>query len=90
MNTRTCLLEDGGGDVVRDYETFLSNKGHFYNDAGFDPHWMPDWLYDFQKYLVDWSLQKGRGAIFADCGLGKTPLNLHGHKTSYNTPTSRY
>ena len=37
---------------------------------------MPDYLFDFQKHLVDWSLRKGRSAIFADCGLGKTPMQL--------------
>ena len=43
---------------------------------GFVPNWIPDYLYDFQKTLVDWSLRKGRSAIFADCGLGKTPMQL--------------
>lgn len=33
-------------------------------------------LYDFQKDIVRWALAKGRGAIFADCGLGKTPMQL--------------
>lgn len=44
--------------------------------SGFDPIWMPDFLFDFQKALVEWSVQKGRSAIFADCGLGKTPMQL--------------
>jgi superfamily II DNA or RNA helicase len=33
-------------------------------------------LYDFQKDIVRWALAKGRAAIFADCGLGKTPMQL--------------
>jgi hypothetical protein len=37
---------------------------------------MPDFLYGFQQNLVEWSLRKGRCAIFADCGLGKTPIAL--------------
>jgi hypothetical protein len=37
---------------------------------------MPDFLFDFQKYIVEWALKKGRSAIFADCGLGKTPMQL--------------
>jgi hypothetical protein len=37
---------------------------------------MPSFLYDFQALLVEWSLVKGRSAIFADCGLGKTPMQL--------------
>lgn len=37
---------------------------------------MPDFLFDFQKALVEWAVRKGRCAIFADCGLGKTPMQL--------------
>ncbi|NIV33409.1 MAG: helicase, partial [Anaerolineae bacterium] len=37
---------------------------------------MPDWLYDFQQYLTEWAVRLGRAAIFADCGLGKTPMQL--------------
>lgn len=59
-----------------DYQTFLTRKSQAGSDEGFDPVWMPDFLYDFQQYLVEWSLRKGRAAIFADCGLGKTPMQL--------------
>jgi hypothetical protein len=44
--------------------------------SGFEPLWMPSFLFDFQQSLVDWALRKGRAAIFADCGLGKTPMQL--------------
>ena len=37
---------------------------------------MPLFLFDFQVALVEWAIQKGRAAIFADCGLGKTPMQL--------------
>lgn len=33
-------------------------------------------LYTFQKDIVRWALAKGRAAVFADCGLGKTPMQL--------------
>jgi len=33
-------------------------------------------LFDFQTRIVDWALAKGRAAIFADCGLGKTFMQL--------------
>ena len=33
-------------------------------------------LYAFQKDIVRWALAKGRAAIFADCGLGKTAMQL--------------
>lgn len=58
------------------YKEFLERKSQIKNEHGFEPLWVPDFLFDFQKYLVDWSLKKGRAAIFADCGLGKTPMQL--------------
>lgn len=33
-------------------------------------------LYSFQRDIVRWALAKGRAAIFADCGLGKTLMQL--------------
>ena len=33
-------------------------------------------LYDFQHDLVMWALRRGRAALFCDCGLGKTPMQL--------------
>lgn len=59
-----------------DYQEFLDAKTHFSSNHGFKPLAMPEFLFDFQKALVEWSLLKGRGAIFADCGLGKTPMQL--------------
>ena len=32
--------------------------------------------YDFQKAIIRWALAKGRAAVFADCGLGKTIIQL--------------
>lgn len=59
-----------------DYETFLQQKQQYGAQSGFDPLWMPDFLYDFQQYLTEWAIKLGRAAIFADCGLGKTPMQL--------------
>lgn len=58
------------------YQDFLERKSQAGADHGFDPVWMPDFLYDFQKSLVTWAIRKGRAAVFADCGLGKTPMQL--------------
>lgn len=57
------------------YAELIERKRHLDGDYGFDaaPH---DWLYDFQGDLVSWALRKGRAGIFADCGLGKTPMQL--------------
>lgn len=58
------------------YADFLDRKTHLGGDHGFDPTWMPESLFDFQRHLVEWSLRKGRAAIFADCGLGKSAMQL--------------
>lgn len=61
---------------MSDYNQFLQRKTQFGGDSGFNPVWMPDFLFDFQQTLVERSLLKGRSAIFADCGLGKSPMQL--------------
>ncbi len=58
------------------YEAFLNRKAQAGASHGFAPVWMPDFLFDFQASLVDWSVRQGRAALFADCGLGKTPMEL--------------
>lgn len=61
---------------MTDYSVFLERKTQLGGDHGFVPASLPDFLFDFQRALVDWSIRKGRGAIFADCGMGKTPMQL--------------
>jgi len=61
---------------VSGYEEFLREKAQEGSDHGFGPEFMPDFLFDFQRDLVAWATRKGRAAIFADCGLGKTPMQL--------------
>lgn len=58
------------------YQEFLVSKSQSNTGNGFEPLFMPDFLFDFQSYLVDWSIRQGRSAIFADCGMGKTPMEL--------------
>lgn len=58
------------------YRQFLERKAHLDTHDGFSPIWLPDFLFDFQSSLVEWAIEKGRAAIFADCGLGKTPIQL--------------
>lgn len=62
--------------MVEDYRQFVEAKEHASDQAGFAPLWMPPFLFDFQQALVDWAIRKGRAAIFADCGMGKTPMQL--------------
>lgn len=58
------------------YQDFINCKTQLANAGGFKPIFIPDFLYDFQKYLVEWSLLNGRSALFADTGMGKTPMQL--------------
>jgi len=60
------------------YTKFLKKKKKEYISSGFiiDERELNNNLFDFQKYIVKISLQKGRFSIFADCGLGKTLMQL--------------
>lgn len=41
-------------------------------------------MFDFQKDIVRWALKKGRSAIFADCGMGKTLMQLEWSQRIYD------
>lgn len=61
-----------------DYQQFLEGKRVSAPSVGFE---VPDAsintkLFPFQRDIVRWALRIGRAAIFADCGLGKTPMQL--------------
>jgi hypothetical protein len=58
------------------YQEFIESKTQQNTGNGFEPIWMPDFLFDFQKYLTDLSIRTGRFANFSDCGLGKSPMEL--------------
>ena len=58
------------------YDEFIHQKSQLGGEHGFEPAFMPDFLFPFQKSLIEWATRKGRAAIFADCGLGKTPMQL--------------
>lgn len=58
------------------YRAFLDRKSQVGGDHGFAPVFQPSFLFDFQASLVDWAVRKGSAAIYADCGLGKTPMQL--------------
>lgn len=59
-----------------DYEEFIKSKQHKLGEFGFDPVWMPTEFFDFQEFIARKAIKKGRMAIFADTGLGKTRIQL--------------
>jgi hypothetical protein len=58
------------------YADFIASKSQLRALGGFEPLNLPDFLFPFQRALVDWSIRHGRCGVFADCGLGKTPMEL--------------
>ena len=64
--------------MLLQYEQFIENKIAVSIESGFDVNrnTLNKKLFDYQKDIVRWSLKKGRSAIFADCGLGKTLMQL--------------
>jgi len=64
--------------TATDYATFLAEKSRWDSDHGFD---VPNEnvhasLRPFQRDIVRWALRRGRAAVWADCGLGKTIMQL--------------
>lgn len=66
------------------YQEFIARKSQTGEQVGFEPVWMPDpWPSPspdidcrFQRVLSEWAIRNGRSAIFADCGLGKSLMQL--------------
>lgn len=60
------------------YKEFLAKKIKSIDESGFDiqDEMLNKNLFPFQRYIVKTALKKGRYAIFADCGLGKTLMQL--------------
>jgi superfamily II DNA or RNA helicase len=63
---------------MEDYNKFLETKKKTFVSSGFDidESKLNKNLFDFQKYAVKTALNKGRFALFFDCGLGKTLMQL--------------
>lgn len=59
-----------------DYNQFLETKRHRGSQFGIEPRFIPDRLFDFQKYVCEYLIRKGRAAGFLDTGTGKTFIEL--------------
>ena len=58
------------------YGKFLDAKRAIVEPVGFEPSEINDKLYPFQRDIVSWACRKGKACIFADCGMGKTAMQL--------------
>lgn len=59
-----------------DYNEFLESKRHSIGNFGFEYNYMPEIAFDFQRFIIEKAVRKGRIAVFADTGLGKTLIQL--------------
>ncbi len=62
--------------MIDQYESFLKTKHIFATNHGIDPYPVNEAMFDFQREVTNWSLKRGRGATFLDCGMGKTIIEL--------------
>src|SRR5690606_41373 len=62
--------------MIKEYTEFLAKKRHSIGNSGFEPIWMPDMAFDFQKHVIEKALLRGRNANFLDTGLGKTLIQI--------------
>lgn len=72
-----------------DYKEFLESKKHSSIDFGIDSNFIPEMMFDFQKFASEYLIKKGRGACFFDTGLGKTIIELttaHNYVKHTNKP----
>lgn len=59
-----------------EYEDFVAAKRRKEVATGHKPSELNEHLFDFQHAIVSWAVRRGRAAIFADTGLGKTLMQL--------------
>ena len=59
-----------------EYKDFLQTKLKTHIQSGFECETLNNNLFPFQKFIVKRALKSGKYAIFADCGLGKTLMQL--------------
>lgn len=59
-----------------EYMEFLRSKRERSRPTGFEPGQINAMLFDWQRDIVRWACRRGRACIFADCGLGKTAMQL--------------
>lgn len=59
--------------VPDEYAPLLGNKPRKRKSGAYQP---PEWMFDYQRDITALAIRKGKYAVFADCGLGKTAILL--------------
>ncbi|MGH3201729.1 MAG: hypothetical protein ACRDP5_06710 [Streptosporangiaceae bacterium] len=61
---------------IAEYADLLERRAQLDGMAGFEPVWLPDFLFGFQRHMAAWAIRQGCGALLEDCGLGKSVQEL--------------
>jgi len=61
---------------MNEYEKLILSKKHSEINYGIEPLWFPDGMFDYQKFVSQKNMIKGRHAGFLDTGTGKTVIEL--------------
>jgi hypothetical protein len=74
---------------MTEYQKFIEQKKHCIGDFGFKSNYIPGIAFDFQQHIIEKAVNKGRMAIFADTGLGKTLIQISIAKNIVNETNKR-
>lgn len=69
--------------TTKEYTEFLENKRLSIESSGFEVSAISEHLFEFQRDIITWAVKKGKSAIFAGTGLGKTFMQLEWAKQIY-------
>src|SRR5574343_2095602 len=58
------------------YQKFIKEKQIIHASNGIEPTEPHPILFPFQRDIVKWALRRGRACVWADCGLGKTLMQI--------------
>ena len=75
----TARTSDAGVTMNQSaYDALLESKRIKAESSGFEctPEMTPPQLFPFQRDIAVWALRRGKAALFADTGMGKTPMQL--------------
>lgn len=69
-------MQSQNQSTTSDYLKFIENKKHSIGNFGFKANYAPEIAFDFQKFVIEKAILKGRMGVFLDTGLGKTLVEL--------------
>lgn len=73
---RLPLPDWSEGDARASYAEFLASKAQVDGGDGIALDWAPNAMFPFQLAMTEWAARQARGALFEDCGCGKTLQEL--------------